>query len=356
MRATAGRTSGVAAPWVSRCRAWACASWTTRASRWRQAPSATSRCAALTYSMATGACPRNRRGIHGGCAGAPVVQDRRRGPAGRARLHQHRRAQQDLIISGGYNVYPAEVEGFINELPGVDESAVVGVPHPDFGRGRRGPGQPGRAQLDSAAIIANSRPSWPSGCPNGATWWPSCRANTMGRCKNLLRRQYKALFRRERARQSAEAAARGWRFSANYMDAVARRHKKPASGRLDGGRGLRAAARSTPSRPLRAECARTRLPWATCTGAHPGVEHGLQLDLAVALRVDDLQRVAHLERFFVSTSASRPPCRAPRTKWRALARCCPSRSSGSRWRAALQQAAGVAAVGQAFQLGDPGAG
>ena len=40
---------------------------------------------------------------------------------------------KDLIISGGYNVYPAEIEAFINELPGVAESAVVGVPHPDFG-------------------------------------------------------------------------------------------------------------------------------------------------------------------------------------------------------------------------------
>ena len=40
---------------------------------------------------------------------------------------------KDLIISGGFNVYPAEVEGFLNELPGVGESAVIGVPHPDFG-------------------------------------------------------------------------------------------------------------------------------------------------------------------------------------------------------------------------------
>jgi malonyl-CoA/methylmalonyl-CoA synthetase len=40
---------------------------------------------------------------------------------------------KDLIISGGYNVYPAEIEGYLNELPGVDESAVIGVPHPDFG-------------------------------------------------------------------------------------------------------------------------------------------------------------------------------------------------------------------------------
>ena len=40
---------------------------------------------------------------------------------------------KDLIISGGYNVYPAEIEGYLNDMPGVAESAVIGVPHPDFG-------------------------------------------------------------------------------------------------------------------------------------------------------------------------------------------------------------------------------
>ena len=40
---------------------------------------------------------------------------------------------KDLIISGGYNVYPAEIEGYINDMPGVAESALIGVPHPDFG-------------------------------------------------------------------------------------------------------------------------------------------------------------------------------------------------------------------------------
>ena len=42
---------------------------------------------------------------------------------------------KDLIISGGFNVYPKEVESEIDALPGVSESAVIGVPHPDFGEG-----------------------------------------------------------------------------------------------------------------------------------------------------------------------------------------------------------------------------
>ncbi|MGX9416626.1 malonate--CoA ligase [Vibrio sp. WJH972] len=40
---------------------------------------------------------------------------------------------KDLIISGGYNVYPKEIEAVIDDIPGVQESAVIGLPHPDFG-------------------------------------------------------------------------------------------------------------------------------------------------------------------------------------------------------------------------------
>jgi malonyl-CoA/methylmalonyl-CoA synthetase len=43
--------------------------------------------------------------------------------------------EKDLIISGGFNVYPAEVEGAIDQIAGVAECAVIGVPHPDFGEG-----------------------------------------------------------------------------------------------------------------------------------------------------------------------------------------------------------------------------
>jgi malonyl-CoA/methylmalonyl-CoA synthetase len=42
---------------------------------------------------------------------------------------------KDLIISGGFNVYPKEVEEVLDAMPGIIESAVVGVPHPDFGEG-----------------------------------------------------------------------------------------------------------------------------------------------------------------------------------------------------------------------------
>jgi malonyl-CoA/methylmalonyl-CoA synthetase len=42
---------------------------------------------------------------------------------------------KDLIISGGFNVYPKEIEAEIDALPGILESAVIGLPHPDFGEG-----------------------------------------------------------------------------------------------------------------------------------------------------------------------------------------------------------------------------
>ena len=54
----------------------------------------------------------------------------RRDPDGRVYISGR---AKDLIISGGYNVYPKEIELILDELPGVTESAVIGLPHPDFG-------------------------------------------------------------------------------------------------------------------------------------------------------------------------------------------------------------------------------
>ena len=42
-------------------------------------------------------------------------------------------AEKDLIITGGLNVYPKEIELYINQLTGIIESAVIGIPHPDLG-------------------------------------------------------------------------------------------------------------------------------------------------------------------------------------------------------------------------------
>jgi malonyl-CoA/methylmalonyl-CoA synthetase len=104
---------------------------------------------------------------------------------------------KDLIISGGYNVYPAEVEGFINDLDGVEESALVGVAHPDFG------------EVGVAVVVAKL------GCSLHATELMTALKkqianfkvpkqifivaelprNTMGKVqKNLLREQYAQLF------------------------------------------------------------------------------------------------------------------------------------------------------------------
>jgi len=63
---------------------------------------------------------------------------------------------KDLIITGGYNVYPKEVELAIDELPAVAESAVVGVPHPDFGEAVTAVvvARPGLAAPTEAEVIA----------------------------------------------------------------------------------------------------------------------------------------------------------------------------------------------------------
>ncbi|MBL0420308.1 malonyl-CoA synthase [Ramlibacter sp. AW1] len=105
---------------------------------------------------------------------------------------------KDLIISGGYNVYPAEIEGYINEMPGVAESALVGVPHPDFGEVgvavvvcKPGERVDGDAVIESLkARLANFK------IPKRCFIVEDLPRNTMGKVqKNVLRQQYGALFR-----------------------------------------------------------------------------------------------------------------------------------------------------------------
>ena len=104
---------------------------------------------------------------------------------------------KDLIISGGYNVYPAEIEGYLNDMPGVAESAVVGVPHPDFGEVGVAVviAKPG-AQLDGDALMAALKAKLANfKIPKRCFIAPELPRNTMGKVqKNLLRDQHKGLF------------------------------------------------------------------------------------------------------------------------------------------------------------------
>lgn len=65
---------------------------------------------------------------------------------------------KDLIISGGYNIYPKEVELILDDQPGVLESAVIGVPHPDFGEGVVAVVVPDGADFDAEKTLANIKP------------------------------------------------------------------------------------------------------------------------------------------------------------------------------------------------------
>ncbi|MFA5121150.1 malonyl-CoA synthase [Zavarzinia sp.] len=104
---------------------------------------------------------------------------------------------KDLVISGGFNVYPKEVEGEIDALPGVVESAVIGVPHPDFGEGVtavvvRKPG----ATLDEAGVLAALAERLAKfKQPKAVLFVDDLPRNTMGKVqKNLLRETYKGIY------------------------------------------------------------------------------------------------------------------------------------------------------------------
>jgi malonyl-CoA/methylmalonyl-CoA synthetase len=104
---------------------------------------------------------------------------------------------KDLIISGGLNVYPKEIESVIDDLPGVVESAVIGVPHPDFGEAVSAVVVPASgATLDEAAVIAAVRARLASFKVPKRVWFaPSLPRNAMGKVqKNTLRAQHQDAF------------------------------------------------------------------------------------------------------------------------------------------------------------------
>lgn len=105
---------------------------------------------------------------------------------------------KDLIISGGFNVYPKEIELCIDGIAGVQESAVIGVPHPDFGeavvavvkRAVAGPEISADAiQATAKAELANFK------VPKKVFFVDELPRNTMGKVqKNLLRDRFKDSF------------------------------------------------------------------------------------------------------------------------------------------------------------------
>jgi malonyl-CoA/methylmalonyl-CoA synthetase len=102
---------------------------------------------------------------------------------------------KDLIISGGLNIYPKEIEDVLNDQDGVIESAVVGVPHPDFGEGIVAV-LVGEHELDMDALQAICREKL-AGFKVPRRWiqLDSLPRNTMGKVqKNLLRDDYTDSF------------------------------------------------------------------------------------------------------------------------------------------------------------------
>ncbi len=104
---------------------------------------------------------------------------------------------KDLIISGGYNVYPKEIELLLDEMEGVAESAVIGVPHPDFGEAVIAVVI---GQGEEAAIIGLAREKLAAfKCPKRVMFVDELPRNAMGKVqKNLLRERFTGLFSQDR--------------------------------------------------------------------------------------------------------------------------------------------------------------
>jgi malonyl-CoA/methylmalonyl-CoA synthetase len=103
---------------------------------------------------------------------------------------------KDLIISGGFNVYPAEVETVIDAVPGISESAVIGVPHPDFGEAVVAVVQANSTELDETSVIAALADELARyKQPKRVLIVPELPRNAMGKVqKKLLRERFSGLF------------------------------------------------------------------------------------------------------------------------------------------------------------------
>ena len=106
---------------------------------------------------------------------------------------------KDLVISGGFNVYPKEVESEIDAIPGVTESAVIGVPHADFGEGVTAVvvGDK-KTPLDEATVLhALDGRLAKFKMPKRVLFVDDLPRNTMGKVqKNVLRDTYSEIYKK----------------------------------------------------------------------------------------------------------------------------------------------------------------
>ncbi|MDX1576564.1 MAG: AMP-binding protein, partial [Kiloniellales bacterium] len=105
---------------------------------------------------------------------------------------------KDLIISGGYNVYPAEVENALNALEGVADSAVIGAPHPDFGEAVTAVvvpgGGPPPSEQDIRAALSAELAKYK--VPKRVIFVDELPRNKMGKTeKKVLRELYQDLYK-----------------------------------------------------------------------------------------------------------------------------------------------------------------
>jgi malonyl-CoA/methylmalonyl-CoA synthetase len=104
---------------------------------------------------------------------------------------------KDMIISGGLNVYPREIESVLDSMDGVAESAVIGAPHPDFGEGVIAVVvTSGSTTLSGSALIAQLRPHMATfKLPKQVYVVDNLPRNSMGKVqKSVLREQYASSF------------------------------------------------------------------------------------------------------------------------------------------------------------------
>jgi malonyl-CoA/methylmalonyl-CoA synthetase len=104
---------------------------------------------------------------------------------------------KDLIITGGYNVYPKEIEAEIDAIPGVVESAIIGVPHRDFGEGVTAvvvtSGKVPLAEADVIKALETRLARFK--LPKRVIFTDDLPRNTMGKVqKNVLRETYRDLY------------------------------------------------------------------------------------------------------------------------------------------------------------------